>query len=70
MVQSVKKWWFAVVDTQLSDVLSGKLDQIVWRAAECRDHMRLVWDSGDGPGVLAHVYPLFANIVRSLSYID
>uniref|UniRef100_A0A915EJW8 DNA-directed RNA polymerase subunit n=1 Tax=Ditylenchus dipsaci TaxID=166011 RepID=A0A915EJW8_9BILA len=45
---------------QLSHVLQNKCDKLVWRAAEVREHLRLLWQKeGD---ILKFLFPMFVEV--------
>lgn len=45
---------------QLDHVIGGKCDKLIWRAAEVREHFRLLWKRECA--FLRHFFPIFDNV--------
>jgi hypothetical protein len=48
---------------QLEQIVLGKCDKLAWRAAEVREHFRLLWEH---EGILMRqIFPLFDEVSKS-----
>lgn len=45
---------------QLNYVVSGKCKKLIWRAAEVREHFRLLWQKESS--IMRYFFPLFENV--------
>lgn len=50
----------ATLARQLTLVRDGRCEKLSWRAAECREHFRILWSKE--AHILAKVFPLFGDV--------